>query len=385
MAGIKEYIVEFGDRTFEEYPFNDCDALTLSEVIYMPFEQVVSPSFDEEPKNFAKAANELFESRGCKHQKLGLMITNQSSIDMMAMAGTARFSDMKMLAVQEVYSAKPAIQYCAATFILPGDELVVVFRGTDDTLAGWKEDLDLFLTKNPPSYDLALNYIEELASKHEGNIRICGHSKGGNIALMTALKCSDAVRERIIGVYNNDGPGYHDYGIFHLGTYEDILPVYRHYVPNASMIGMMLAHDYDYKSVRSTRLTGAFQHNLGTWKIKSGEIETADDVNFMAKATDTALAVLCSYASEKGAAAVDSIVTAFIDGLGQANLTETAKHALSSVKGAVKSVKEVSPEVKDIVKESFSGVGKDILSAVKTIKSTNIAEITEKAFAVIAR
>ncbi len=385
MAGIKEYIPQFGDRTFEEYPFNDCDALTLSEVIYMPFETVVSTSFEDEPRNFAEAAKELFESRGSKHQKLGLMITNQSSVDMMAMAETARFSEMKILAVREVYSAKPAIQYCAATFILPGDELVVVFRGTDDTLAGWKEDLDLFITKNPPSYDLALSYIEELASKREGKIRICGHSKGGNIALMTALKCSDAVRSRIVGVYNNDGPGYHDYGIFHLGTYEEILPVYRHYVPNSSMIGMMLAHDYDYKAVRSTRLTGAFQHDLGTWKIKDGEIQTADDINLMAKITDMALAVLCSYASERGAAAVDSIVTAFIDGLGQANLTETAKHALSSVRGALKSVKEISPEVKDIVKESFSGVGKEVFSRIKTIRSSNIAELTEKAFAVIAR
>ena len=91
MAGIKEYIPQFGDRTFEEYPFNDCDALTLSEVIYMPFETVVSTSFEDEPRNFAEAAKELFESRGSKHQKLGLMITNQSSVDMMAMAETARF------------------------------------------------------------------------------------------------------------------------------------------------------------------------------------------------------------------------------------------------------------------------------------------------------
>ncbi len=385
MAGIKEYIAQFGDKTFEEHPFNDCDALTLSEIVYMPFEKVVSSSFDDEPRNFSEAAQELFEVRGNKHQKLGLMITNHSSINMMAMSQTARFSEMKIFAVREVYSVKPAIQYCAATFILPGDELAVVFRGTDDTLAGWKEDLDLFITKNPPSYKLALDYIEELASKHSGKIRICGHSKGGNIALMTALKCSESVRQRIIGVYNNDGPGYHDYGIFHLGTYEEILPVYRHYVPNSSMIGMMLAHDYDYKAVKSTRLTGAFQHDVGTWKIKDGEIQTADDVNFMAKLTDTALAVLCSYASERSAAAIDSIVTSVIDGIGQANLTDTAKHAFSSAKGAVKSLREISPDVKEIVKESFNGVGKDVISAVRNLRKSNIAEITEKAFAAIAR
>ena len=304
MAGIKEYIPQFGDRTFEEYPFNDCDALTLSEVIYMPFETVVSTSFEDDPRNFAEAAKELFESRGSKHQKLGLMITNQSSVDMMAMAETTRFSEMKILAVREVYSAKPAIQYCAATFILPGDELVVVFRGTDDTLAGWKEDLDLFITKNPPSYDLALSYIEELASKREGKIRICGHSKGGNIALMTALKCSDAVRSRIVGVYNNDGPGYHDYGIFHLGTYEEVLPVYKHFVPNSSTVGMLMAHDYDYKAVKSTLLLGPFQHDLGTWQIENGKLVTVPDISFMAKATDVIVAKLIDRVDDSNGKAI---------------------------------------------------------------------------------
>ena len=88
MAGIREYITQFGDKTFAEYPFNDCDALTLSELIYMPFERVVSRSFDAEPKNYSVAANELFALNGFKHKKLGLMITNHSSINMVAMANT---------------------------------------------------------------------------------------------------------------------------------------------------------------------------------------------------------------------------------------------------------------------------------------------------------
>ena len=385
MAGIREYITQFGDKTFAEHPFNDCDALTLSELIYMPFERVVSRSFDTEPKNYSVAANELFALNGFKHKKLGLMITNHSSINMVAMANTVRFTQMKIAAVQEVYSVKPAIQYCAGTFILPDGTNVVVFRGTDDTIVGWKEDLDLFTQKNPPAYKMALEYIEQVAEKFDGDIIICGHSKGGNIALMTALRCSDKVRDRLKAVYNCDGPGYHDYGIFHLGTYEEILPKYKHYVPSSSFIGMLMAHDYDYKAVKSTKHLGPFQHDVGTWKIKNGEIETAPDIDILAKTTDAVLAIVCSYADDACCKAVDNIVTHLTEGLGQPNLTQTAKHALTSLSGAIGAAKQITPEVKDIIKDSFAGSGKRIIEAVKGINRSNVAEITSEAFAAITR
>ena len=385
MAGTKEYIAEFGSKSFEELPFSDSDALTLCEMFYMPLEQTVSSSFDDEPVEFSKAANELYALRNYKHKKLGLMITKNASVNMVAMAATQRYCDMKIYAVNEVYSFQPAIQYCAGTFILPDGTLVVIFRGTDDTIAGWKEDLDLFVKKNPPAYELALNYIEKLASHKDGNFIICGHSKGGNIALHTALKCSDEVRHRIKGIYNCDGPGYHDFGIFHLGTYDEILPVYKHYVPSSSMIGMLLAHDYDYKAVKSSRLTGAFQHDIGTWQIDDGEIVTLPDVNKMAKLTDAAISRVCSFATDEVTTAIDNITTLVIGGIGQETLTETAKHIASSIKGISEAIKEISPVDKDIIKEAFKGSGKFLVETVKDIKNSNVAEMTRLAYSHITR
>ncbi len=103
------------------------------------------------------------------------------------------------------------------------------------------------------------------------------------------------------------------------------------------------------------------------------------------KITDAALAIVCSYADDKGCKAVDNIVTAFTDGLGQPNLTDTAKHALSAIGGAFRAVKEIIPDVKDVVKETFEGAGKQVFEAVKSIKGSNIAELTEKAFEAITR
>lgn len=385
MPGIKNYISEFGNKTFEECPLNDCDILTMSEVFYMPLEQTVSSSFEAEPKNFTAAANELFALRGFKHKKLGLLITPNASIDMVATAATKRFSEMKLYAFQEVYSLSPSIQYCAGTFVLPDGTLVVFFRGTDDTVAGWKEDADLFLCKNPPAYKLASEYIESLAANTQGNIILCGHSKGGNIALYTALKCSDKIRSRITGVYNFDGPGFHDYGIFHLGSYDDILPVYRHYIPSSSFIGVLLAHDYDYKAVKSNKHLGVMQHDIGTWQIENGELVTVPDIDILAKMTDAVMSQVCSYMTSDACEVMSNILSAAVNGLGQETLTDIAKHAVSSVKGAVNAVKDYDPVDRDLIKNIFRGTGKQLKETAKSVKNINTAVFTKLSFDKIAR
>ena len=380
MAGLKEFIPEFGKYTFEEVPFCEGDAVLLTREIYMPFEQVVSSSYDEEPKNFVQAAEELFELRGYRHYGLGLMITSAPSRNMVAMSEQRRYADMKIYAMNEVLSISPSIQYCSGTFILPDGTLVVCYRGTDDSVAGWKEDLDIYFHNGTPSYNLALNYIENVAKHFDGNIIICGHSKGGNIALYTALKCSEEVRHRIVGVYNCDGPGYHDYGIFHLGTYEEILPVYKHFVPNSSTVGMLMAHDYDYKAVKSTRLLGPFQHDLGTWQIENGKLVTVPDISFMAKATDVIVAKLIDRVDDSNGKAIDTIVTVFTEGLGQNYLTDVAHNVISSVKGVKEALKNIDPEVKETAKSAFAGTFKLIRESVKSVKDISIEGITKLAY-----
>jgi len=368
MPNSRNYIEEYSKISFEERPFSDADALALCEVFYMPFEQVVTSSFDDEEKNFADAANELFDLRDRKHKALGLMITNAASVNMMIMAETERFSCLKFAAVEEVFSRDPAIQYAAGTFVLPNGDIAVVFRGTDDTIAGWVEDLDLCVRQGTPAYDLAMSHLEKAAAKYSGKIYVCGHSKGGNIALRTAIKCSDEIRSRIVNVFNFDGPGYTNYHLFHTPAYAEILPGYKHYVPSSSLIGMMLCHDYDYKAVKSTRLTGAFQHDMGTWQIFGGEFVFKDDVNFMAKITDEWLGKLVGRLSPETIKAVDAVATAVTQATGVITLTEMSKHLKSAVSGAVSAYKAIDPETKEYFKEAFSGAGKMLFDAAVSVR-----------------
>ncbi len=369
MSGTKEYIEEYGNISFNDRPFCDADAVALCEVFYMPFEKVVSTSFNDEPKNFAVACNELFALKNYKHKGLGLMITAAPSKRMMKMANKVRFSQMKIVAVQEVYSSSPAIQYCAGTFILPDSTVVVVFRGTDDSVAGWIEDLEMILRKNSKAYSLALDYVENVSKHFGSNIIICGHSKGGHIGLYAAVKCSQEARDRIVGIYNNDGPGYHDYGLFHLNSYSEILPVYNHLLPSASLVGMIMCHDDDYKVVKSSRYLGALQHDLGTWKIENGSLVYLDDLDFIGKLTDFWMSKVTSGITDEHSAAIALVITAIAAGFGEETLTLVLKNAKKSISGAYKSYKEIDFITKEIFKEALKGGGKLLVETAKFAKN----------------
>ena len=286
MPGISEYIEQFGGKSFTELPFSDADNLTLSELAYLDLETVVSPSFDAEPQPLDRVCNDLFAAHGYTHNPLGLVLPDNPSVDSMRMAVQKRFAELKVWAVQTDYSRSPALQFAAMTFLLPTGETVIAFRGTDDTLAGWIEDLNLFLQDSIPSYPLAETYLKEVAARTEGDLILCGHSKGGHLALYVAVKADPAIRARIKTVYNNEGPGFLTYDLFKTDAYRELLPRYRHFVPYASLIGMTLAHDYDYTTVFSTKHLGPMQHDMASWQIVNGSVITRPDVNNLAKIHD---------------------------------------------------------------------------------------------------
>lgn len=369
MPGVKEYIETNGMHSFCDVPFGDADNLLFCQIFYMPFERVVSESFAAEPVPFPMACNDVFASRGYQHKKLGLMIPADGSHNIMRMAVQPRFAEMKIVGVKEALSAEPAVQFGAGTFLLPDGTMVIVYRGTDDAILGWKEDLDIFARKEIPSYKLALDYLEKAAAAFDRDIILCGHSKGGHLALYAALKTSDAIRSRIRTVYNNDGPGYYDYSLFHTPEYASILPRYRHLVPHSSFVGMMLSHDYDYTAVRSNVPLGPFQHDLKSWQIVGGTLQTRPDVDTLAKITDVALAGIIGKVTDAQAAVVDTVANKLIEATGQVTLTGLVTHIGSAAGGAVKAWKAVEPQTREVFKSAFAGAGKILVNTVKNIKA----------------
>ncbi|MGN0468358.1 MAG: Mbeg1-like protein [Acutalibacteraceae bacterium] len=368
MANINEYIKSYGGVSFKDMPFGDADNVALCEIFYLPLEKVVSADLDDEPRDFADVCKDFYEYNGCKHHAVGLVLPRHISVMLQNMAKYKRFQEMKVVGCTETFSVEPAIQFAAATFILPDDTKVVMFRGTDDTLIGWKEDLDIFVKKGIPSHQLAVDYLEKVAEKFDGDIIVCGHSKGGNVALYGALKCSEKVRSRITALYNNDGPGYDSYSIFQTEAYQELLPKYHHIVPNSSLVGMLLAHDNDYTVIRSSRLLGPMQHDLATWKFNGSELQTTNDLSMLGKITDLSLKKLVFNVNEEQSKSFDEVAKKIIAGTGQICLLGFAKNVVSSVKGARKSWKEIDKDTRETFTGAFKKSPEYLKESVATVR-----------------
>lgn len=383
MSSLKEYVSNYGDLSFTQLPFSDADNVIMCKISYMPIEQAVSESFDDEPVPYSEAANKLFDIRGRVHKPLGLMIAKDVSEIFMQMSEKKRYSELKVVACKEVFSVSPAVQFAAATYISPDGTLIVTFRGTDDTFAGWREDIDILIKKGTPSHKMAVDYLNELGEKYEGKIIICGHSKGGNVALYGALNCKQEVRDRITAVYNNDGPGFWDYRYLYSKEYQELLPRYRHFVPDSSFIGMLLAHDDDYSVIKSTMHTGPFQHDLTTWKLQ-GDTLQASELTKLGKLNDLALMDILMKISEAQSEYADVVFSKVIEGLGQKDITGFAKNAVSSVKGGINAWKSIDEAAKDGFKGAFAGTGKILTDAFRTVKNDAVPTIKARAEKLLA-
>lgn len=357
MATSKDFIKKYGDKTFSELPFTDVDNLLLCEIFYMPFEKVLYKGFYDKPVLFSDACKKVFAYNGYKHISPGFLMNNYISQKMMALAETVRYKDVKVYACESVFGTEPAVQFAAMTFILPDNTKVVVYRGTDDTWVGWKEDIDIYTKKGIPSHKLCVDYLERVAKDFsEGDIIICGHSKGGHVALHSALYCDESVRNRIERVYNNDGPGFYSYNYIESKPYNEIINKYRHFVPDCSFVGMLLVHDDDYIPVKSTRLFGMLQHDLATWKIKGTQLLTRDDLTFVARVTDLVLKKVLYNMDEDKTNNFEAVLSAVIAGMGQVNITNFSKNLISSLKGAIDTWSSIDEPAKELFRTTFVGI-----------------------------
>ena len=357
MATSKDFIKKYGDKTFSELPFTDVDNLLLCEIFYMPFEKVLYKGFNDKPVLFSDACKKVFAYNGYKHISPGFLMNNYISQKMMALAETVRYKDVKVYACESVFGTEPAVQFAAMTFILPDNTKVVVYRGTDDTWVGWKEDIDIYTKKGIPSHKLCVDYLERVAKDFpDGDIIICGHSKGGHVALHSALYCDESVRNRIERVYNNDGPGGYSYNYIDSKPYNEIINKYRHFVPDCSFVGMLLVHDDDYIPVKSTRLFGMLQHDLATWKIKGSQLLTRDDITFVARVTDLVLKKVLYNMDEEKTNNFEAVLSAVIAGMGQVNITNFSKNLISSLKGAIDTWSSIDEPAKELFRTTFVGI-----------------------------
>ncbi len=274
MRNIITYLKDKGKLSFEEYPFNDIDGLLLSQLAYIEFEHYV-PSIDDNLPAFL--ASSIKDKEIIKEICTPTLNPKCNRIMLSILLTSRRFKDMHINWAKVIIDTKKIEQFGAMTFIFP-KFVYVGIRGTDLSLLGWKEDFYLALEEQIPAQKDSLDYLVEIAKRTDLPIYVGGHSKGANLALYAAYKAPDEIKNRIIKIYNNDGPGFKN-NIFEEEEYQKIKNKVFKVVPRDTRIGILLNHLSSDVIVKSKKL-GILQHDPYNWqldkdyKYKSAENET---------------------------------------------------------------------------------------------------------------
>lgn len=260
MANILDYVRWRGDLSFRQSPPNEVDALIFSTLSYISFRGKAAEK-PEIPVSLADAAGEYFSQPDS-----GEYVRTPNDLELFKAAGASnRFGSCYLTQYRKVLITEPDTQFAGVTFLLDDGSLFVSFRGTDNTLVGWKEDFSMCFRREIPSQLLAKQYLQDVLSGYSGPVRVSGHSKGGNVAVYAVSQSAPELRSRVVALYNQDGPGFAEDFLQDPG-YRQILPIVHTFVPQSSIIGMILYHAEELHVVRSNQV-GIMQHDPFSWEV----------------------------------------------------------------------------------------------------------------------
>ena len=258
MANIMDYLDWRGDLPLTVSPFNEVDGLILAELSFINFEGIVPPPELGRGVPLRDAAGTYFARHNGQEIDMGVLVPGRIPDLMCRMAHSVRFGGMLLNGYCELMDDAREQQFAALTVELGDGSIYLSYRGTDDTIVGWKEDLNMGYLEVIPSQTRALEYLGRMTRQYpDARLRIGGHSKGGNLSVYAAVKAPAAVQDRIVQVYNNDGPGFAKPLVGtpeHTRVADRILTV----VPQSSVVGQLLEQEQNVESARSP-------HSVHAW------------------------------------------------------------------------------------------------------------------------
>lgn len=256
------YLEKFGNKSFAKMKFKETDSLVFSQLAYLKFEKV----FDSlaKGKKYIPLTDFLsLPDQGVLYDETNNPVLYGELWD--RVVSSKRYSKMKIGYVRVAFDEKTDLQFMALT-LKYGFHKYIVFRGTDGTLTGWKEDCNMAILDEIPAQAEAVKYVNEVVSWSIFPFSIIGHSKGGNLADYAALKMKEKYVRRIKGVYNHDGPGFDKPELFDEKIIKKLEKKFHKVVPGESVIGMLLHQLHGYKVVLSEKAT-FFQHSVLKWEL----------------------------------------------------------------------------------------------------------------------
>lgn len=378
---IIDYAILNAHRDFEKLPFSKIDGLIFSQLSYLSFDNLVP-----DLKNRGKG---VYLSEIAENENYEAMFTLERTAErnkklLNAVAYSNRYGKIRVNYYEDIFDAEKDTQFCAITFIFPNGDACIVFRGTDSTITGWKENFNMLFTSPVAAQKLSVPYVETVAKKVKGNITLAGHSKGGNLAIYAGTMCNDATKAKIIEIQSFDSPGFTKEFIEsekHLKTEEKIAK----FIPEESMVGLLLNNRENYRIIKSEG-SGILQHDPFMWQVENDDFVNGEKLYMRSKFFDSAFN---DWINSSKPEQREKFVEALFEMIQAANaenvdgFIEWADNLKGNASLIYENLKDLDPETRNLVLKGlgnlFSSINKNVKSTPKKLWNDTLKKLKEKA------
>jgi hypothetical protein len=375
MANLFDYISWRGDLDFDQFPFNPVDNIVFSQLSYLPMEGIV-PGPQERGSGANSGANSVtIEELAEKYaviQKDSLPrsiydITVNDAISVVnAIGSTPRYKNCNVFAYTNNIDLEQEKQFAAFCVIIGrkrlSKKMLIVYRGTDMTLVGWKESFNMSFITSIPSQREAVSYLEKTAGRFRYPLIIAGHSKGGNLAIYASAFCGKIIQNRITAIYSNDAPGFHKEVIESKG-YRAICSRIQSFIPQSSLIGMLFEHGETPMVIKSAA-SGPMQHSLCSWEVTYNNMVNAGELTQQSRFIDN---IICEWINKidegQRQQFIQAIYTILVscDAASLADLTDDWKNTAGGIIRALRNMDKPTKKLMgEIIGELFKTARKNI-------------------------
>ncbi|GAB2063050.1 Mbeg1-like protein [Lactobacillus paragasseri] len=342
MGKILDYVRWRGDLTLDREPFNSLDAGLFAAFAYLPFDSSVKGHTLE------AATKRLIQKKTLIHSdKLEAELVNLSD----------RYKNMRFLDWSHLSQKKPPVQFTAMTIELDSETILVAYRGTDGSMVGLNEDVDMSYQPEIFGQSVAADYLDKMAQAYpDKKIYTVGHSKGGNFAAYALYAASPSLQDRVIKAYSFDGPGFFMKEMYNQIEFQRVIPKMMTYVPEGSIFGMMLDHPERVIVVKSRMKHLMKQHNPLHWEVARNSFVMAPGLS---NASRIIRSTFISWNTKIPREKREAFWLAFFTALESQKITEASQLTTNKIRGAIQfshAYLALDPDARLIANEIISDI-----------------------------
>lgn len=371
IGNIVEYVHSYGYFDFKALPFSGVDALVLAQFVYLKMESLLPVMMPDQPAcHKAVTLKEMKEDPEVEQLFTDSRFEINNKALFYAMCESNRYGSMKCMYCADHICTENETQFMALTCVLSDGSVKVLYRGTDETIIGWKEDFNMAFQYPIPGQKASQEYLERIAGYMKDDFDLIGHSKGGNLAVYAAMCTTENIRQRIGRIYNLDGPGFRT-EVYSMGGFEKIADRITKIIPRSSVVGLLLEDHGAYQVVDSKNI-GFLQHDPYSWLVDRIDFVYADRIDQRHRIMDESL-------NEWVMSLPKEEVESFVNALYQIVAASEATDLISFTKNWTKSLTGMANAIQNLDEETKSCIHR-IMKSLANVSRERLREETESYF-----